>query len=118
MVLASKVFFVSQAPLTGEAIPVEKYSYKEKKQLDANSEDSVNQNDEQIHTDDVEKLPSPMEVHKPVSKFRRFFMVIFGMKVTAESQLDKGGNLLREDLSSPENVWANYIISNAYEYPT
>ncbi len=117
VILASKVFFVSQAPLTGEAIPVEKYSYKERMNLaaasntNANEDSASDHNDEHIATD-VENSPSPLEVHKRVSKIKRFFMVIFGMKITAESQLDKSGHLLREDLSSPQNVWANYIIFN------
>lgn len=114
VILASKVFFVSQAPLTGEAIPVGKYSNIEKKQMSGNNiESSAEKKDEKIESD-VEKMPSQEEVHKPISKFQRFFMVIFGMKVSAESQLDKDGNILREDLSSPEHVWVNCILFNAY----
>lgn len=110
IILTSKVFFVSQAPLTGEAIPVEKYNLNEQRSaLILSNGTSVtgttaNKNDHvgNFVNEDVEK---PKPAHKPISKVRRFFMVMLGIRVSTEAQLDENGYLLTEDLSSPDNVF-------------
>lgn len=105
VVLSSKVFFVSQAPLTGEALPVEKYRITEAAlEIHETTKDSRR------------KSVGERVLHAPISKTKRFFRLIFGLKVSTEAQLDAAGFELKEDLSSFNNVRSSVSFSNKLYY--
>ncbi|CAL8109974.1 unnamed protein product [Orchesella dallaii] len=96
IVMSSKVFFVAQSALTGEALPVGKYEIDKENETEL---DIVNRK----LSDSIKA--KRMSMHRKMSRVQRFFRVIFGLKLSLESQLDKHGFELKEDLSLPDHVF-------------
>ncbi|ODN01508.1 Magnesium-transporting ATPase, P-type 1 [Orchesella cincta] len=95
-ILLSKVFFVSQSALTGEALPVGKY--KDEGREETEEEVIQRKESDALRTKRLSK-------HRKMSTFQRFCRVVLGLKLSPESQLDQKGFEMKEDLACPDHVF-------------